>query len=394
MKLVRLKTISLIAIIALCMTNVSALDGSFIEVVDHTVNVVDEYLLDAGYPREDINRMSDDIKHNLYEEKCTLQSVDTSYGIKTDKYDITYKLDENGDIDIDNENLNELYQYMNDKNEIAKVLYYKEANVTDSVNMVNEQQSESANISARQAASSDNSVESEIESYSSKNSVRIDTLSKEDPIMVLSSSTNFTSSLYVSHVSFNSSSKRLEKKITYSWDWDYDPIQKQNDKIGIAYSKGFEIIQSSTCSSYSVRATKHYQGVGSSALTWYPTNIKESHNISTKYGADAYNDYNSTVGMGTSVKFIDYYKHNDDSTGVRWYAYAHYGSFSFNIMKFYGSSINDVFTVKAEYWHKTVAVDGSFTFSDEPSLTLSWQTQYDRLDMKVTDPVLFLVGKK
>lgn len=395
MKLARLKTISLIAIMALCITNVSAFDGSFIEVVDHTVNVVDEYLLDAGYPQEDINRMPDDVKNNLYDEKCTLQSVDTCYGIKTDKYNITYKLDENGDIEIDDENINKLGQFVNDKNEIAKVLYYKEENAIADDGMIEDPQPDSTNVSAIQiAASSRDSGESEIESYYSKYSTKVDALMMEDPITVLSSSTNFTSSLYISHVSFNSSTKRLEKKITYYWDWDYDPVQKQKDKIGIAYSKGFEIIQSSAYASYSVRATKHYQGVGSSALAWYPTNIKESHRISTKYGHDVYDEYNSTVGMGQTFQLNNYYKNDGDGTGVRWYSYAHFGTFSFNIEKYYNSTINNSFTAKAEYWHKTVAIDGSFTFAETPSITLSWQSQYDKIDTRATDPALFLVGKK
>ena len=81
-----------------------------------------EYLLDAGYPQEIIDTLDEDLKLKFFEQRQTYESSDTTYGIMTEEYYISYQVDSDGEILIDNANLAQLDALMAEQSTVEKIL--------------------------------------------------------------------------------------------------------------------------------------------------------------------------------------------------------------------------------------------------------------------------------
>ena len=335
--------------------SVSALEKSKNE-YDKSINYIDEYLLDAGYPEDIITSLDEGIKLDFYNDKCSYQSSETTYGIFTEDYHIEYTLNKDGVISIDNESISQLNQLRNRPDVITKILYMNKVSndISTSSSMVNISAIENSEpitgkATSNTSISSGDDYEQSIQNFQSEHMNMINSLQQQSNDIVLLTLTNWKAYLICSHISH--SNNYLRKKLTYSWDWTYDPIVTDVDKVAMAWSKDFNS-QPST-----VKWTYTMQGKANDGRT----------NAYT-YSDNSYDEYVPGCGVGKNIDIHDWFEWDDTP---RYYIYKHSGTLSTEITKyFYG--VNDEGSAVGRYYHHTLNFSGgTLGFSSAPAITMS-----------------------
>lgn len=173
-------------------------------------------------------------------------SVDThySYGIFTEKYNIQYHKDSNGNIVMSPEDLEELYTLSKDLDSVKKILNDKEISYTAS----------NKAISLPSAAQTTYTLKQLEVIRADDDSVIISSTTSEDSVDNL---TNFTSDIAITKA-FPLEEDGFGLRIRYRWWWDYDPVNTWQDKVYIAWSDNLDTLGDETLPDGTLLQDKFY----------------------------------------------------------------------------------------------------------------------------------------
>lgn len=227
-----------------------------------------QYLVDAGYSMDVIECMDDAMRLQFYERGYYYQSSTTTHGVFTEEYQVTFSVNDNGTISLDEANRQELIQLLQDEEAVEKILHDKALSATNNVAMADEvvYNENALNVGELNAA----------------------IIGGDAPIELMELS-NWSGSLVVSHVSYNTSTHVSTKSILYSWTWEYDPMWNLTDKAAIAWSGGY------TADPESIRWA-YVRRVG------YVGSTLETDLVGSS--GQGYDDYNPGAGVAKAIDII------------------------------------------------------------------------------------------
>lgn len=278
---------------------------------------VEGYLLSAGYPLSFIRDIDETQKRDLFENKCTFESQEITYGIFTEDYNISYRLSDNGNVIMDEAN---------------KAAYHELLRNRDLVNKIIADKAESMQMA--------------------KNTVSAAEINRMPENASILSLSNWTASITVSHTSYSNNISK--KKLTYNWKWSYAPIWTLTDKVAVAWSGDFTAEPSTIYWTYK-------KNVGFTGSQLHMDYIDESG-----YGYDDY-DCNAGCAKGIDIR----------GTIAGTYNRYHKGSLSLTLTK--NTSTNTRESAIGRYYHKEITPKLSLSFSKSgPSISVSSGSMYDQ----------------
>lgn len=319
-----------------------------------------EYLLDAGYPQEIIDTMSESLKLKFFEQRQTYESSDTTYGIMTEEYHITYQVDSDGEILIDNANLAQLDALMAEQSTVEKILSDKNQAILSEGDTL-QSQALKAELSASASAASVQETESASVSapmLTEEQAQFVDNMQEVEPAVALATLSNWYASIYVNQRA------GTNKSLMYIWSWEYRPLATDIDKMAIAWSGGFTFLPSSVYWEYEVNVTKSVYDY--SLGTWTPVNVSKYEMLNQSYG---YDENLLNCGVSKDVDIIEYY--DDAANNCRWYSTEHFGKLYVEISNSSGSSTASGEAIAQYFHHNTVGSPGTLSFTSQPSITMN-----------------------
>lgn len=295
------------------------------------------YLITAGYPLSVIQSLNEVAISEIYYGQYEYQTSSVIYGIFTEDYNITYELDNSGNVIIDTDNLLQFNELLNDEDAINKISADKD-HAFECRKAMNRSQDYYINDSGLQSNIS----------------------SRDAAIRSLS---NWYATLTINKIS--QSNTKLEKSIIYAWNWFYSPVWNLTDKPAVAWSKDFTLDPNSTTWAYKAWGDLGYDVTGGSrrtTRTWSGTGCTE---------------YQPDCGFGQSIDI----RFEFDSNGWTYRTYEHGGSISGKLTKYLVGSeqgAQNIASAVGRYYHKQVGITGTLGFSKSgPSISISWASSYD-----------------
>lgn len=257
--------ISIFLCMVLCCSSVMTASAAEANPTDEEIF---QYLVDAGYSMDVIDCMDDAMRLQFYQRGYHYQSSTTTHGVFTEEYQVTFSVDDNGAISLDEANRQELAQLLQDEDAVEKILHDKALSETNNVVMSNE------------VIYNENTLD--------LNVLETAIIGGESPIELMALS-NWSASLVVSHVSYNATTHVSTKSIMYSWTWEYDPIWNLTDKAAIAWSGEY------TADPESIRWA-YVRRVG------YVGSTLETDLVGSS--GQGYDDYNPGAGVAKAIDII------------------------------------------------------------------------------------------
>ena len=96
--------------------------------------------------------------------------------------------------------------------------------------------------------------------------------------------------------------------------------------------------------------------------------------VSYTYADNSYDEYSPGCGVGKDIDIHDYFTWDDIT---RYYIYKHSGTLSTEITRyFYG--VQDEASAIGRYYHHTILINGSLSFSTSPSISLYYEWNYSK----------------
>lgn len=268
-----------------------------------------------------------------------------TYGIFTEKYNIEYKKDVDGNIIMSRESLEQLSDLSNDSYSVGKILNGKvqagkAVNYLTSAQVINKikdldvftYKGDNVAIASEQRASIENL-------------------------------TNFTATLDIVNA-YPIEEDGFFLRIRYRWWWDYAPANTFADKVVIAWSDEFDNLYDETLSDGTLVQTRfnYYQ-------TGYPV-VYNSVSGSFDYDYDNPHKYTSIAAKGddafTSVVPSERYekafdiKNSFNYNGQKYVTFKHSGSMYVNVGRGTVEGFDKVFNCHGAYMHKKIAI-GDFS---------------------------------
>lgn len=287
-------------------------------------DIVEQYLLDAGYSQSFIDSIDDTIKSRLYEGRYVHQSTGTTYGVFTEDYQVTYTLADNGEIVIDSENMDEFEQLLKNQPVVERIIEFQE-------------------LDAIGATMSGRSTESAL------NTQAVQKMPMDEALRSL---TNWSADCVVSHKSYTNGVAK--KELTYTWKWRYGPIWTLTDKVAVAWSGDFTADPDSIYWTYA--KSVNYTGTGVSGIQ-----VKDSG-----YG---YDDYEPNAGCAVGIDIKAALPGSSDK--------AHSGSLSVSLTKSTSEKTSE--SAIGRYYHVKIVPGLSLGFSSAgPSISVTSGVSYDQ----------------
>ncbi len=284
-------------------------------------NVVEQYLLDAGYSPDFIESIDDTIKLRLYEGQYIHQSTETIYGVLTEDYQVMYTLSDDGAIVIDDENMKTFERLLQDEPMVERIIEFQEQ-------------------------------DSDVSERLMEPSLDIQTIQEMPVEANLRSLKNWSADCVVSHKSYKSGVAK--KELTYTWKWEYSPTWTLTDKVAVAWSGGFTADPDSIYWTY-----KKNVGYLGSGLTANQVNTNG-------YG---YDDYEPNAGCAVGIDI----KNTTPGTYDRYHA----GSLSVSLTKATTEKTSE--SAVGSYYHTRVNPKLSLAFSKVgPSISVTAGSHYDK----------------
>lgn len=298
-------------------------------------NAIDNYLLEVGFSENIVAKLPLDFKQQFRNEEAVLESCTITYGILTEDYSVYYTLDENQRVVIDKKNLQEFKRFINDDGAVERVMQSKSSAYTPELkNLPNVDGFEYfGDVSADQNVS----------------------------INKIISTTNWSAALFVAHKSHNN--EYVDKYISYLWCWNYNPKLAMHDKMAVAWSNKFTLLDGTIKQSYIPMRVENGEVV---------------YSANPLCGGMVEHDLQCGFGIDFNIVKTAY----DRSESTSFFTNAHAGFMQGVIRKDIDASEvgrEKTACAKGVYYHQTVAIDGSLGFSSEgPSITVSWSACYDK----------------
>ena len=274
-----------------------------------------EYLLDAGYPQEIIDTLDEDLKLKFFEQRQTYESSDTTYGIMTEEYYISYQVDSDGEILIDNANLAQLDALMAEQSTVEKILSDKNQAVLSEGDTLQSQALKAELTAAASAASVQETESASVFApmLTEEQAQFVDNMQEVEPAAALATLSNWYAS-----ISINQRVGADKKGIVYTWTWKYRPLATDIDKVAIAWSGDFAFRLSSVYWEYEVNVTKSVYDY--SLCTQTPVDDFKYETLNQSYG---YDENLLNCGVSKDIDIIEYY--DDATNNCRWYSTVHFG---------------------------------------------------------------------
>lgn len=325
-----------------------------------TEETIDSHLMERGVPEIAVQKIPFDLKKQVFLDNSKLDIGEPAYGVFTDKYKVEYTL-ENGQVIMDSQSREQLHALLNDEEELANVMLSKDRADSKQV----------AQISSNARTEKEMVAEhkSEVSSYLEENLNEIQSLQEMSDDAVVMTLRNWESTILCIHVSYDEESVS-RKVLMYSWDWNYQPFYTLTDKVGMAWSGNFTA---------EVNPITHPYG-----FAW----IYQGHTMydNEYYNAEGYNSTESdpNVGIGTAIDIKSFYY---KSPFISYEVIRHKGLLLVNLRKVVERESSE--SAVGSYFHKYVAinVNGGLSFSQgvAPSISISWEHNYDKAPDAMTD---------
>lgn len=297
-------------------------------------NAIDNYLLKAGFSEDMVDKLPLNFKQQFCNEEAILESCTITYGILTEDYSVNYTLDENQRIVIDKENLQEFKRFINDSEAVERVRQSKRAAYSPEFKNLLEV--------------------SDFAYYGDTNATQ-----NVSPNRMISE-TNWSAALFVAHKSHNN--EYVDKYISYLWYWNYNPKLAMHDKMAVAWSDKFTLLDGTIKQSYIPMRVENGEVVYS-ANPLFGGMVE--HNLQCGFGID-FNIVKTAYDRSQSASF---------------FTNAHAGFMQGVIRKNIDASEvgrQKTACAKGVYYHQTIAFDGSLGFSSEgPDISVSWSWCYE-----------------
>ena len=297
-------------------------------------NAIDNYLLKAGFSEDMVDKLPLNFKQQFCNEEAVLESCTITYGILTEDYSVNYTLDENQRIVIDKENLQEFKRFINDSEAVERVRQSKRAAYSPGLKNLPEV--------------------SGFAYYGDTNATQ-----NVSPNRIISD-TNWSAVLFVAHKSHNN--EYIDKYIWYLWAWNYNPVLAMRDKMAVAWSDEFTLLDN----------TVDY--------VYIPARVENGETVySAKIISGGVVEYDLDCGFGIDFNIVK--TAYDRSQSTSFFTNAHGGFMQGVIRKDIDASEvgrEKTACAKGMYFHQTMAIHGSLGFSkDGPDITVSWSTCYN-----------------
>ena len=317
------KIVSLCLAVLMLMASAMPASASGIDSARVSEEILDQYLIGAGYPSSFISEIDISEKLHLFEGQYSFESSNEVYGIFTEQYHIEYKLNDDGTIGIDYHDSNEFIKLISDSEEIEKILLSQEM------------------VSSSGRIETNDLLQEKIND--------IQELPQEAAIRALS---NWSARITCSHKSYTNGVAK--KHLTYSWKWSYAPTWTLTDKVAMAWSGDFTAEPSTIYWTYK-------KNVGFTGSQVHVNYYDESG-----YG---YDDYNPNAGCAKAIDI----KGTVPGTYNRYHA----GTLSADITKVTSTDSRE--SAIGRYYHKKVTPGLSLSFSKSgPSISVSAGSNYDQ----------------
>jgi hypothetical protein len=309
------KLMSLVIAGLMLITAVMPAPASASAVANVSEEILNQYLIDAGYPQSFIDAIDTTEKMHLYEGQYVFESMGEVHGIFTENHRIEYSLNDDGTINIDNDNLEEFNKLIRDSNEVKKIVSHLElassSGEVPTVDLIQE---------------------------------RINEIQSLPHETALRSLVNWSAEITCSHKSYKDGVAK--KHLTYRWKWSYDPVWKLTDKVAMAWSGNFTAEPKSVYWSYGKRII-------------YPNLEQKYEVVGRGYG---YDDYNCNAGVAKAINlkgrnplYVDMY---------------HSGILSADLTKVTSTESRE--SAIGRYYHTQILAGLSLSFSSTgPSISVS-----------------------
>lgn len=384
-----------------------------------TVEFLDSYLKDTGYPAETINFLEESAKYKLYSTGARFESQTTYKGILTEDYNIFYSTDNNGTITMDKKSAEDLYELVQDEDTQRKIINDKQKSESGEHELINnvatlpktnQLNTELAldviavsEVDAHERTA--NAIISEEQSMQTMQEIQTAALTTheiafnrqkeykqneqvvsgeqillalpDNAVIELASSSKaantveklegFTAQLLCNHYQYKNYT--VKKNLTYSWSWNYRPFFSWTDGVGIAWDKNFEPDLDTVIFSY-----REY---GENCV-----NTETGSNYSEEYsvGQNAFDKYvpGSAIGrkFDTHETFHATTPSGKDGSYVRQRSRG-YMSVDISVDFDYKGTINPKGSAVGNYFHKNYGTNGSLSLSKD-NLSLSMGIQYTK----------------
>jgi hypothetical protein len=316
------KLMSLVIAGLMLITAVMPAPASASAVANVSEEILDKYLIDAGYSQSFIDAIDTTEKMHLYEGQYVFESKGEVHGIFTENHHIEYSFNDDGSINIDDDNLEEFNKLIKNSNEVKKIVSHSEL-VSSS--------GEVPTVALIQERTSD-----------------IQGLPQEIALKALS---NWSAEITCSHKSYINGIAR--KHLTYNWKWSYNPVWTLTDKVAMAWSGNFAAEVKSIYWTYN----KHIAFTGS--------RVHRDFNYGKGYG---YDDIDCNAGVGKSIDIKGTLPGSIDKY--------HFGTLSADLTKVTNTNSREM--AKGKYFHARIFSNLSLSFSQKgPSIGVSSGKNYE-----------------